>query len=76
MPTHASVPGECLVVALNLTDQPRSHWLDGLAGRVVLSTHLDGRDGARVAGARVAGERVAGELHLRADEGAVIATSG
>jgi len=57
------VPGERLLVALNFTDQPTSHNLDGLAGHVLLTTHLDGRDG----------EHIAGELRLRPDEGAVIA---
>jgi alpha-glucosidase len=50
-----------MLVALNLSGEPQAADLGSLAGRVRLSTHLDGRaDEAR------------GELPLRPDEGVVI----
>jgi alpha-glucosidase len=51
-----------LLVALNLSGEPQVVPLGALAGRVRLSTHLDGRE-----------DDVRGELRLRADEGAIVA---
>jgi alpha-glucosidase len=50
-----------VLVALNLSGEPQSVPLGELAGRVRLSTYLDGRE-----------DDVRGELRLRADEGVVV----
>ena len=50
-----------VLVALNLSGEPRSVPLGELAGRVRLSTQLDGR-----------ADEVRGDVPLRADEGVVI----
>ena len=55
----AYLRGDALV-ALNLSGEPRTIPLGELAGRVRLSTHLDGR-----------ADEVRGELVLRADEGVI-----
>jgi len=52
------------LVALNLSDQPQAVALGALAGRVVLSSHLDDRQ-----------DDVEGELRLRPAEAAVVALS-
>ena len=51
---------ERLRIALNMSGQPQR--VDGMGGRVVLSTHLDR-----------AGETVAGAVMLRPDEGLILA---
>lgn len=51
-----------LIVALNLGHAAQRAMVGGIAGQVVLSTHLDR-----------AGESVSGEIELRPDEGVVIA---
>jgi len=50
-----------MLVALNLSGEPQTVPLGELAGRVRLSTHLDGRD-----------DELRGSLPLRADEGVVV----
>jgi alpha-glucosidase len=50
------------LVALNLSAEPQAVPLGELAGRVQLSTHLDGRE-----------DEVGGELRLRGDEGVIVA---
>ena len=50
-----------MLVALNLSGEPQTVPLGELAGRVRLSTHLDGR-----------ADEVRGDVPLRADEGLVI----
>ncbi len=52
---------EDVLVALNLSEEPQTVLLGDLAGRVRLSTYLDGR-----------GDEVHGELPLRPGEGVVI----
>jgi alpha-glucosidase len=54
-------PGEAMLVALNLSDAPQAVPLGQLAGRVRLTSHLDGRD-----------DDVHGELRLCAAEGVVV----
>ena len=54
-----------MLVALNLSGEPQAVPLGELAGRVRLSTHLDGRE-----------DEVRGELRLRADEGVIVELSG
>jgi alpha-glucosidase len=53
-----------VLVALNLSSEPQTVPLGPLAGRVRLSSHLDGRE-----------DEVRGELALRADEGVIVALS-
>jgi alpha-glucosidase len=57
------VEDERILVALNLTDAPRSSTVEG-TGEIVLSTALDRR-----------GESVAGDVELRASEGLIIGVS-
>jgi alpha-glucosidase len=52
---------EDMLVALNLSSEPQAVALGSLAGRVRLSSHLDGRK-----------DDVGGDLRLRADEGVVV----
>ena len=52
------------LVALNLSEQPQAVALGSLAGRIELSSHLDGRE-----------DDVAGELRLRPAEAVVVALS-
>jgi alpha-glucosidase len=54
-------PGETMLVGLNLSAEPQAVALWPLAGRVRLSSHLDGRE-----------DEVHGELRLRAAEGVVV----